>query len=540
MFDDFFITQSGFIIPNPHKGTSEKAAESKTLEEIENDLLENVKQKQRAAREALYELTVFYNNTGRKDRALALLEYLTENTEEPGDKGFYYFTNGQYMEQIGDYAKAVEYYQKAFTLEPGDPRRWYFIHNNLGYSLNQLGRFNEGERACRTAIKIDPRTHNAYKNLAIALEGQGKYLEAAENYIQATQYNAADSRALHHLANLLKQQPQLLTENPELEDRLVDCQVAVVIAQEIFQNPQEDNMAKYSLVRIRAKGQEGEDVTIKLQRQLQISRERARALGIQAVEIIEEGHYLNAAGRKIQIKDAVSKSIAGTVTYSPGIDLPLSSKGNLKTKISVDNTTTLAATRTLIAEGYKPVALNMASATSPGGGFLSGGRAQEEYLCRSTALYACLRNNPMYSREEFHANPFYDDYVIYSPDVVVFRDDDGELMDRPHLCSIITSPAVFAAAVHRYMPKRAGEIEGAMWKRILKLLAVAHAHGHEALVLGAWGCGAFGNDGQMVAGLFKKALGENYAGSFKKVVFAITDWSPEKRYIGPFQEEFGG
>ena len=540
MFDDFFITQSGFIIPNPNPGKSAQEGEKKTLEEIEQILLGKVKEKQREAREALYELTVFYNKTGRKDRALALLEHLTENAEDPGEKGFFYYTNGQFMEQIGDFVKAVEYYQKAFALEPGNPRIWYFIHNNLGYSLNQLGRFSEGERFCRTAIKINPRMHNAYKNLAIALEGQGNYLEAAEYYIQATQYNAADSRALHHLENLLKQQPQLLNENPELVDQLEECQKAVDIAREIFSGGQKDYLAKYSLVHVKAKKQEDEDVMIKLQRQLEISRESAKEMGIEAVEIIETGFYLGADGQKVNIKNEVLYSVMGTVTYSPDINLPPSAKGKYDTTIAVENTTTLAASLSLIEEGYKPVALNMASATSPGGSFLAGARAQEEYLCRSTALYACLRNNPMYSRVDFLTNPFYADYVIYSPDVVVFRDDDGELLDKPYLCSIMTSPAVFASAVHRYMPERAGEIEGIMWKRILKLLAVAQAYGHQALVLGAWGCGAFGNDGRMIAGLFHKALSENFAGRFEKVAFAITDWSAEKRFIGPFQREFKG
>jgi uncharacterized protein (TIGR02452 family) len=187
--------------------------------------------------------------------------------------------------------------------------------------------------------------------------------------------------------------------------------------------------------------------------------------------------------------------------------------------------------------GYNPAALNMASATSPGGGFLGGARAQEEYLARSSTLFACLSGSPMYSAD-FSRNPFYADYVIYSPGVVVFRDDDGILLDKPYLFSVLTSPAVHAAAVHHYMPQRTGEIENAMWNRILKLFAVALLHGHKSLVLGAWGCGAFGNDGNMVAGLFRTALAENFAGAFERIAFAIADWSPDQRFIGPFLKAF--
>ena len=78
-----------------------------------------------------------------------------------------------------------------------------------------------------------------------------------------------------------------------------------------------------------------------------------------------------------------------------------------------------------------------------------------------------------------------------------------------------------------------------MWNRILKVLAVAERHGNESLVLGAWGCGAFGNSGHEIAGLFRKALEENFSGAFKYVLFAITDWSEDDRFIGPFVQKFG-
>lgn len=275
-----------------------------------------------------------------------------------------------------------------------------------------------------------------------------------------------------------------------------------------------------------------------IQQQLDISRERAREFGIQAVETIHRGFYLTPSGNQVDIHIQINESVSGTVTYSPEMSLPISANGQLDMEIEVWNTTTLAAISELKSEGYQPAALNMASATSPGGGFLFGARAQEEYLARSSSLFACLRNNPMYERRDFDRNPFYDDYVIYSPGVVVFRDDDGDLLENPYTCSIITSPAVQASAVQRYMPSRIGEIEDAMWNRILKVMAVAHMHGHKALVLGAWGCGAFGNDGVMIAGLFKRAFAENFKEVFEKVIFAITDWSPEQRFIGPFQKVF--
>ena len=203
------------------------------------------------------------------------------------------------------------------------------------------------------------------------------------------------------------------------------------------------------------------------------------------------------------------------------------------------NETTLVAARRLIAAGYRPAALNFASARHPGGGFLNGARAQEESLARSSGLYACLVGNAMYDLHEARRDAMYTDYVIYSPDVPVFRDDNGTLLAEPYLCSFITSPAVNAKVVLEREPSRRAEIPKVMWRRILKVLAVAAIHGHQALVLGAWGCGAFGNDSREIAGLFQRALAEDFRDVFAQVVFAVTDWSKERRFIGPFCEVFG-
>src|SRR5207253_843688 len=99
--------------------------------------------------------------------------------------------------------------------------------------------------------------------------------------------------------------------------------------------------------------------------------------------------------------------------------------------------TTLASARRLVAAGQRPAALNFASAKHPGGGFLNGALAQEESLARSSALYACLVGNPMYTFHQAQSDALYTDYAIYSPDVPVFRGDDGALLPEPYLCSFI-------------------------------------------------------------------------------------------------------
>lgn len=268
----------------------------------------------------------------------------------------------------------------------------------------------------------------------------------------------------------------------------------------------------------------------------QIPREVARAYGHATVAICERGTYQAPSGRTVDIRAEIAWAVQGTAAYPQDVPLPTMARGPHTTAIEVTNETTLSAATRMQAQGLSTVALNFASATSPGGGFLSGARAQEEYLARSSCLYACIRDNPLYAFHRAQNDPFYTDYLLYSPAVPVIRDDDGVLLEQPYFLSIITAAAVYASHVPQ---ARRAEITGVMWQRILKVLAAGVAHGHDAIILGAWGCGAFGNDGNEIARLFHTALDENFRGAYRKVVFAIVDWSVEQRFIGPFEEVFG-
>jgi tetratricopeptide (TPR) repeat protein len=119
---------------------------------------------------------------------------------------------GQMAEQARDYHLAVSFYRQALSMEPADSWTWYYIQNNLGYSLNQLGRYEEGETYCRRAIATDPKFLNAHKNLGLALLGQNRLREAAACFVDATRADARDPRAKDHLSDLLDQHPTLRDE----------------------------------------------------------------------------------------------------------------------------------------------------------------------------------------------------------------------------------------------------------------------------------------------------------------------------------------
>ena len=275
---------------------------------------------------------------------------------------------------------------------------------------------------------------------------------------------------------------------------------------------------------------------------LDISRDQAERLGHEAVAVAECGRYTAPSGATVAIAHLIERACERTVEYGPYHDWsPPPARRAEGPRIEVACETSLSAARRLREDGLAPTVLNFASATTPGGGFLSGARAQEEYLARSSGLHACLIGPrvTMYAAMRARKDPFYADYVIHSPGVPVFRDDSGKFLEESWTCDMLTSPAVHAKGVRKYCPEREGEIARAMRRRIGCVLAIAAEQGCRALVLGAWGCGAFGNDSTTIARLFREEL-DAYAGVFTRVVFAVTDWSPERRFIGPFEREFGG
>lgn len=183
--------------------------------------------------------------------------------------------------------------------------------------------------------------------------------------------------------------------------------------------------------------------------------------------------------------------------------------------------------------GKHVAVLNFASATTPGGGVEKGASAQEECLCRVSTLYPCLIEQKMkdafYTPHRKHRNALHNDDIIYTPNVVVIKDDDYNMLADSFMVDVITC----AAPNLRENPNNAynsgdgnkveisdSELLTLHEKRARKIFASAVANGIEVLILGAFGCEAFCNDPYVVAQAYKNVLPE-FVDYFQTIEFAI-------------------
>ncbi|MEU3339338.1 TIGR02452 family protein [Streptomyces sp. NPDC006668] len=249
---------------------------------------------------------------------------------------------------------------------------------------------------------------------------------------------------------------------------------------------------------------------------------RLRGIAHETEQIVAAGAYRAPDGRDVSIAAAVAAARAGTAMYGPD-PIRTPQAVSAETFLEVTGESSLEAARRV---GGEVAVLNFASARNPGGGFLKGAQAQEEALCRASALYTCLLQAPeFYEHHRAHRDPFYTDRVIHSPAVPVFRDDHGRLLDEPFTAGFLTAAAPNAGVVRRTTPERAAELPQALTTRAERVLETAAAQGYRRLVLGAWGCGVFQNDPAQVAGAFRALFGPGgrFAATFEHVTFGILD-----------------
>ena len=273
-----------------------------------------------------------------------------------------------------------------------------------------------------------------------------------------------------------------------------------------------------------------------------MTREQRIQNAEQTLRIIEEGSF-SVDGRTIDISDVVQQSVDYSELYSPETLAEYTLRSfdkKFQTSIVVNNQTSMEAASDCAKETEKTGCLNFASAKNPGGGFLGGALAQEECLASASSLYPSLIKfqQEMYDYNRNRRTYLYSDYMIYSPNVCFFKNDNGELLEAPYRMDILTSPAVNVSAMYQNDMSELPLVDETMMNRTDKLLSLFTSKGAEVLVLGAWGCGVFRNSPEKIAAHFAHFLtkGGKYDGVFKKVVFAVLDRSKNQENINAFKK----
>lgn len=277
-------------------------------------------------------------------------------------------------------------------------------------------------------------------------------------------------------------------------------------------------------------------------------------------EIFQAGAYETTSGKVVDLNPA--SMLDGTVVYDAPITIPAGEAGSQSPMTGVANIGCLELGRELQLKGFNPVILNLADAYIACGFYEKGSNAQEESLCRQSTLSQSLYQYYGSKHSEWSGVPFQGKKypmdirhgAIYSPHVTVFRKgarDGFTLMDEPYETAMISCAALDFnekhGKNHAYRASDGGftaEGREIMRSKIRTIYSVALAHGHDALVLGAFGCGAFRLRPDLVAELFREVLFEEaFKNRFRAVTFAILEKpGPESGIHGkfaPFYRIFG-
>lgn len=281
------------------------------------------------------------------------------------------------------------------------------------------------------------------------------------------------------------------------------------------------------------------------------------------LDIFRDGAYRTESDRVVTLP--VSGSfVEESEMFSAPIILKNGTKGEALARRShcpqwhIFNQDCILATHDLVEQGYNPAVLNMASLYHPGGGVLQGSGAQEEELCRRSTLAISLYQfslpggrygdlaDMVRVKRRAERYPMDNTYGgIYSPDITFFRGTREEgyvLLDEPFKAAVISVASLNYNPKHGHNTLDNGNIPEAdkpiLKEKIRTILRIGALKGHDSLVLGALGCGAFCTPPAQMARLFHQVLDEQeFEGRFRKIVFAIID-SPSSNNFKPFQKEF--
>ena len=268
-------------------------------------------------------------------------------------------------------------------------------------------------------------------------------------------------------------------------------------------------------------------------------------------KLIQSGGYTTPSGKHIQFDFTKMLQLGKCFQQElPAVSAPDVDGG---TKVMVEGNDCLVAAERLVKEGYNPVLLNFASAGHPGGGVETGARAQEETICRRSTLtrsiysfdakYACRYHYPLQLGNHY---PIVSEFsAVYSPAVTVFRQGiDCLFMEEPYDVAVVTCAALnlngkypIKLTPEGHMPQKAIDITRNMIRTVFR---IGLMNGHDSLVLGAFGCGAFRNPPAEIARLFHEVMEEpEFKNKYRLITFSIIeDHNSHNANLAAFKVEF--
>lgn len=272
-------------------------------------------------------------------------------------------------------------------------------------------------------------------------------------------------------------------------------------------------------------------------------------------EIFKDTEHMYRTNEKL--KEVVKNSITNQKLILGSDVVNYESISERDGQVVVSEKRTLEASESYAKQGKRVCVLNFASATNPGGGVVHGSSAQEEAICRCSTLYPCLNTKEMWNK--FYVphreadNPLYNDDCIFTPVVKVFKADTNFPEHLPENewwnVDIITcaAPNLRKVPSNRMNPNAGSrkadvsyeELKTLHRNRIQRIFELAIANKAEALILGAFGCGAFCNPPELVAEVFAEFT-EKYRGCFDAIEYAVYHTERETANYVAFKETMEG
>lgn len=237
-------------------------------------------------------------------------------------------------------------------------------------------------------------------------------------------------------------------------------------------------------------------------------------------DALKKGSYINSKGEKVNID--LSRMRSSVVDFSQHGFTNMKNGPDIKPVFSVQNIDSVEAGIALKKRNLNPVVVNFANEDHPGGGVKGGSRAQEEEICRKTGLYLELdpkENSNLKAKFPDGKYKIPEKSCIYTSNVPVIRQRLGEKyewLEKPIRLAFISS----AAYNQHNRPKDDKEYIDGMRIKIRTQVECAILYSRKSLVLGAFGCGAFGNNPKLVARLYKEEIAK-YPGMIQEIVFAV-------------------